>query len=186
MWADLDEDGTCHIGVDVFFAKVLGRIERIGYNASSGEHFPSIGLTANGIDLQMTFPRKIAVSTTNSHLRAEPNRIVSDPYTLGWLFEGKPLTAVTNEPDQPITKSILHADDLLCGKKAKTWMENEIRRLTELVSSQSFGDATHDRSKSKGPRLLADGGTFTENIFSQVTREQSIFLFKEFFTLPSG
>ncbi len=186
MWADLDEDGTCHIGVDGFFTKVLGKIERIEYKTSSGEHFPSIGLTVNGIDLQVTFPRRISISTTNSHLRAEPNRVVTDPYTLGWLFEGKCLTARTKEPGQPIAETIVHEDDLLCGREAKTWMEYETRRLTEIVSSQTFGNATHDRGRSKGPRLLADGGTFTENIFGQVTREQSLFLFKEFFTLPPG
>ena len=186
MWADLDDDGTCHVGLDAFLARVIGKLERIDFVTTSGEQYPTVTLMANGIALQMTFPKKISVSTTNSHLRAEPNRVVSDPYTLGWLFEGKSIAATTKGPGPSHAETYPQADDLLYGRNAKTWMESETRRLTELVSSQPFGDGTPDRVKQKGPHLLADGGTFTENIFGQLTREQSLYLSREFFSLPPG
>jgi len=50
MWVDLDEDDTCHIGIDPFLARVLGSVERVTFATSSGEHSPAVVLTANGID----------------------------------------------------------------------------------------------------------------------------------------
>ena len=47
MWADIDEDGICHVGIDPFLAKVLGRIDKLTFATTFGEHYPGVVITVN-------------------------------------------------------------------------------------------------------------------------------------------
>jgi glycine cleavage system H lipoate-binding protein len=169
MWADVDEDGTCHVGIDAFLARILGKIDRLTFATTGGEHTPAVSLTVDGVDFQMIFPNKMAVSAVNTHLRADPKRVLSDPYTLGWLFEGKPGSEHSHEsPD--MRRGLIH------GKRAQSWMKDETRRLTEFVQERAS-----DR-ESKNQRLMADGGMFTEDFMKHLTREEILLLYNEFFS----
>ncbi len=181
MWADYDEDGTFHIGIDAFLAKVLGNVDRLAFAPTTGEHNPSVCLTVNGVDLQMMFPRQLTVTSTNSHLRADPRSVVSDPYTLGWLFEGK-WTNASARPEKLPEDAHRSADQgLIRGKVAKTWMQEETRRLTEFVSNRiSHEESTYD---IKSKRLMADGGMFTEHFMNYLSKEEILILYDEFFSM---
>lgn len=180
MWADIDEDGTCHVGIDAFLSRVLGKVDKLTFATTGSEHNPAFSVTVNGVDLQMIFPNRMVVSSINAHLRADPNRVVSDPYTLGWLFEGKSIS--NNEAstkggrvdNAPMKRGLIH------GNSAKSWMQEETRRLTEFVQERSV------EKHAKGQRLMADGGLFTDNILDCLSREEILLLYNEFFSPRQG
>lgn len=186
MWADFDEDGICHIGIDAFLAKVLGHVEKLTFATAGGEHTPAVSVTVNGVDLQMIFPKRISVSSINTHLRVEPDKIVSDPYTLGWLFEGKFQSAPDRERSASGTSSNKVKEGLIRGIKAKGWMQEETRRLTEFVSGMLPGEAAAVGDRSRESRLMADGGMFTENIFNNLSKGEILSLYNEFFSPRPG
>ncbi len=170
MWADIDDEKFCHVGIDPFLAKVLGKVEKVTFATTAGEHHPTVSITSNGIDFQMVFPRKISISSINSHLRVDPGRLTTDPYTFGWLFEGTAQRDL-RQNDADIKQGLVH------GKNARVWMESESRRLTEFVHEKFVG--THENDQ----RLMADGGTFGEDILEHLNKEETLLLFNEFFSL---
>ncbi len=92
MWLDRGEDGLCHVGIDAFLARVLGRVERISYIWQKGIlRRPTAVLTAGGVDFEVVFPNSLHVTRCNLYLRADPARLTAEPYTAGWLFEGTPV-----------------------------------------------------------------------------------------------
>jgi len=155
MWLDMGEDGTCHAGIDGFLSRALGPVERISYVWTKGEHRPAVILTAAGMDLEVVFPNPLRIENCNLYLRANPARLRSEPYTAGWLFEGESL---------PET-----ARGLIEGAAARPWIEQEQRRMSQFLQE------TH-------AELAADGGTFAPGVMSQLSREQSLELFHEFFS----
>ncbi len=170
MWADVDEEGTCHVGIDPFFAKVLGSVDKLSFATTFGDHHPGVVITVNNIDFPMVFPNRINITATNSHLRAEPNRLVSDPYTFGWLFEGTALREAS------IAKTSHRGTAVVHGKKAREWMRNETRRLSDFLHSKftDFDDG--------GMRLMADGGLFSGDIIKHMSKTQALLLYSEFFS----
>lgn len=152
MWLDVTEDGTCHVGVDAFLARALGSIDRLTYIWQKGRHKPAAVLTVGGIDLEIVFPNPLLLTNCNLYLRANPSRIVSEPYTAGWLFEGTPL---------PETQR-----DLASGDQAREWMDAEQHRINEFLQPQS---------------APADGGMFAPGVVRQLERERALVLFHEFF-----
>jgi glycine cleavage system H lipoate-binding protein len=159
MWLDVTEDGICHAGIDAFLSRALGKIDRISYLGTSGRRRPSAVLSASGCDLEVIFPNEILLTGCNLYLRADPARLVAEPYTGGWLFEGAPL------PETP--------QNLLQGAEAREWMESEERRMNEFVQQQL--------ASQTGP-LAADGGLFTAGIARHLDRERLFALFHEFFS----
>ena len=69
--------------------------------------------------------KPVTLTGCNVYLRSDPARITSEPYTLGWLFEG---SAPGWNP----------SPDLLTGPAVRGWMRHEVRRMTEFV--QRRGD----------------------------------------------
>jgi len=167
MWLEIDEEGNCHVGVDPFFAKVIGGVDKLTFTASYGKHHPGVVMTLNGVDLSLVFPNRMNITAANSHLRADPHRVAADPYTFGWLFEGVE-AKISGEPG--ISRGLIH------GRDARTWMQNETRRLSEFIHERLAG-----RSESEG-RLAADGGTFGGEPIKNLDKEQILILYNEFFS----
>jgi glycine cleavage system H lipoate-binding protein len=163
MWLDVTEDGTCHAGIDAFLSRALGTVERIVYVWLRGEHRPAAVLTAGGVDYEVVFPNPLVLTNCNLYLRADPARLTAEPYTAGWLFEGKP---------GPGT-----ARGLLEGEPAREWMEQEQRRINEFLQ--------HGQTLQTGP-LAADGGLFAAGLPRYLDREQMLTLFHEFFSPYAG
>ena len=109
MWLDIDQDGYCHVGIDAFLSRALGRAERISYVWQRGQHRATAVVTVNGVDHELVFPNPFLLTNCNLYLRADPSRLTAEPYTGGWLFEGEP-TPETSE-------------SLLQGAAARQWME---------------------------------------------------------------
>lgn len=158
MWLDVTDDGTCHAGIDAFFSRVLGDVERLSYVWQKGRHRPTAVLTVAGVDLEVVFPNAFELTNCNLYLRGNPARIASEPYTGGWLFEGKP----ERETSQ----------NLLQGAHARRWMEREQIRINEFLQQQEY----------PGGRLAADGGLFAPGVVRHLERDQRLALFHEFFS----
>ena len=155
MWLDVGEDGSCHAGIDSFLSRALGPVERIGYVWTKGEHRPAAILTVGGIDLEVVFPNPLVISNCNLYLRANPARLASDPYTAGWMFEGTPVAETTSGLRQ--------------GDEARSWMEQEHRRMNQFLQDQA-------------PQHAADGGIFAPGVITQLPRDQAVALFHELFS----
>jgi glycine cleavage system H lipoate-binding protein len=157
MWLDVSEDGVCHAGIDAFLGRALGRIDRIAYVWQKGVHRPTAVLTAGGLDFEIVFPNELLLTACNVYLRSDPSRLAGEPYTSGWLFEGK-----TEERT---------LEGLRQGDGARAWMEDEVCRINQLLQEQT----------SQGS-LAADGGVFAPGLVRYLDRDQMLSLFHEFFS----
>ena len=157
MWLDVTEDGNCHVGIDAFLSRALGRVDAVSYVWERGRHRPSAVLTAGGVEVEVVFPNPLLIGGINRYLRADPSKLTSEPYTGGWLFEG---TAVEGT-----------LDHLLAGAEARRWMEEEQRRMNEFL--QSWGTA-------ESP-AMCDGGLFAAGVVRQLDRGPALALTHEFF-----
>jgi glycine cleavage system H lipoate-binding protein len=165
MWLDMAEDGYCHVGIDALLAKVLNHVDRIGFLTTRGEQRPAAVLSVGGIDLQVLFPNPIRITATNTYLRANPAKLTSDPYRLGWLFEG------VAAGDDPATAT----SGLLDGGEAATrWMTGEVDRLSRHVHELTCGSQEHG--------LMADGGSFAPDLLQHLDRARTLDLFHAFFS----
>jgi glycine cleavage system H lipoate-binding protein len=159
LWLDLAGDGPLHIGIDAFLARVLGKVRQVHFVTSRGHERPAVVFTIDGLDLQVVFPKPVTLTGCNVYLRSDPARITSEPYTLGWLFEG---SAPGWNP----------SPDLLTGPAVRGWMRHEVRRMTEFVQ----------RHCGASPHLMADGGVFSRDVLEHLTRDVRLQLFNEFFS----
>jgi glycine cleavage system H lipoate-binding protein len=159
MWLDMAEDGSCHVGIDAFFSRALGPVERISYVWKKGEHRPAAILTAAGIDFEVVFPNLLQITGCNLYLRANPARLRNEPYTAGWLFEG--------------TQSRETIHGLLRGAEAQAWTEQEERCMSQFLQEQTG-------------RFAADGGLFVPGLLAQLPRERAVATFHEFFSPWGG
>ncbi len=166
MWLEIDEEGICHIGVDAFLAKVIGRVDTLTFAATSGNHHPRIVITVDGVDLSIVFPNRLNITAINSHLRADPDRVITDPYTFGWLFEG---IETSTSGEAGVGHGLNH------GKSARIWMQNETARLSQFVHEKFAGVSETEN------RLVADGGAFTGQLSRHLSKEQLLILYAEFF-----
>jgi glycine cleavage system H lipoate-binding protein len=159
MWLDTTEDGICHAGIDAFLSRTLGKIDRISYVSTNGRRRPTAILSAAGCDLEVVFPNEILLTGCNLYLRADPSRLVAEPYTGGWMFEGAPLPETSR--------------NLLQGVEARQWMEREECRMNEFVQERMVSPV--------GP-VTADGGLFAPGVACHLDRDRTLALFHEFFS----
>jgi glycine cleavage system H lipoate-binding protein len=178
LWLDVSPDGTCHVGVDAFLARVLGECDEVTFLTTRGTVRPSARLSVRGVDLPLLFPKAIRITSANSMLRVHPDRLVSDPYGNGWLFEGtlpeegpkKPQSGAEPAPSLP----------LLPGPEAAGWIHEEVSRLNHVVHDLA------SRPDPDGLRFMADGGTFAGGLPKHLTREETMRLFDSFFSSEAG
>ena len=174
MWLETGEDGCCHIGIDGFMAKVLGRVEKLSYLPSRGADRPAAVLSAQGADLPVIFPNRVIVTSWNTHLRAHPERVTTHPYTLGWLFEGRAEEDAHLEPLHSISAGLIRE------KQAVQWMQEELHRFSEYAREQVM------MAWPGEGMLMTDGGTVTDHLLQHLSREQAVLLFNEFFSPFAG
>jgi glycine cleavage system H lipoate-binding protein len=169
MWLDENEDGSCHIGVDAFFTRVLGDVDNLSFAIPRGPGRVSAVIHTQGIDLSMIFPESVVVTRTNDYLRANPAKLISHPYSLGWLFEGRIKSGLLSVgQNRPV---------LLRGRAALDWMRAEVERISRFL---------HDRCAAMNPAAgatMMDGGTVRSGIARHLDREAILVLFNEFFAL---
>jgi glycine cleavage system H lipoate-binding protein len=155
FWLDASESGLCHIGLDGFLADVIGAADGITFVTSHGTHAPTVTLNVYGIEWPMSFPNQMTIQKVNSRLHSDPSRLTSDPYGVGWLFEGREL------PDQ--TRKCL-----IAGEQAAAWQAEERERLSHQIHE------TH--------ALNADGGIPVRGVAQLLPRQDLVSLLQHFFS----
>ena len=175
LWLDVAEDGICHVGADAFLAKLLPSIDAVHFPMSRGTLLPTAVLTVHGVDLHLMFPAMLTVTATNSYLRACPDRIKSQPYSGGWLFEG------TWPHGMDATVPAAAGTPFHDGRAAREWMHSEVRRLSAFVQDQIVAN----RPSIPGI-VLNDGGMLQDGFVSQLNRQELLTLFNEFFSPNAG
>jgi glycine cleavage system H lipoate-binding protein len=158
IWVDIAEDGACHAGIDAFFARILGQVDRVVFVSRRDRHRATAIVTVNGFDLEITLPMPLRVTAYNLYLRANPQRLTGDPYTRGWLFEGL--------PDDGF------ADSLLRGDAAQSWMDSEVSAINQFL---------RQLPSSTSP-TAADGGMFADGLARHLDQDNMLALFHEFFS----
>jgi glycine cleavage system H lipoate-binding protein len=160
MWIDASEEGSCHVGIDGLLAKTLGDVEGVSFVGTRGLCRPAVTVTVRGVDIQLVFPNPMLVTGSNVYMRANPSKLTSDPYRLGWLFEGK------QPPGGDATAGLMRGDE------AQAWMEQETDRVSRYVHEQI----------ARADCVFADGGAISGDIVKHLDREQVFELFHRFFS----
>jgi len=168
LWIDRGTDGVVHIGIDAFLASVLDTIDRITFVTTHGIHRPTVVFTVHGVDLQMVFPYRVHLTACNLYLRTHPSTVLSDPYTLGWLFEG------TMDPEETGPQTLQKS--LVSGRAAADWMQTEISRMSAMAHTFSHAQ------NPEGNVVMADGGMVHPGFMQLLTRDESLRVFDEFFS----
>lgn len=170
MWMDISPDGCVHIGIDSFLAGLMVQPDRLTFVTCGGICRPTLVFTIQGFDLPMVFPCRIRVTNPNLYMRTDPSRVLSDPYTFGWLFEGMEV-AEENTGQSAAAKRTLRT-----GRSVASWMHHEVERLSRFLHSISH------LADSQGVRLMADGGHRYKDLAGQLGREERIQLLDQFFS----
>jgi glycine cleavage system H lipoate-binding protein len=155
LWLEVDEEGLCHIGVDIFLADVAGTIDGVTFAVSHGSHRPALSLTVKGVEFPLLFPNPMLISGVNTRLRSNPDRITADPYGSGWLFEGWEVPGKTRT-------------GLIGGEHAKAWLVEERELLAHTIHNEQG--------------LCADGGYPVRGVARLLPRADVIRLFQQFFS----
>lgn len=124
MWLDVAADGTCHVGVDAFAGRILGRVDGVRFLCSTGLRSPAVSLQVQQVNLVMLFPRRIVVTGCNADLRADPTPLADDPYGTGWLFSGLYIDDLAGTAD------------LITGPQSVEWMHREFERMQTFVHDE--------------------------------------------------
>lgn len=170
LWLDVGTDGMCHVGIDAFFARVLGHLDGLSFVTWKGVARPTAVLTVRGIDLHLAFPNPMQITGVNAYLRSHPEKIISEPYGAGWLFEGTQAKGLSEKENKGIDSGLIR------GTQAREWMAQEARRFTSFVHE----DAAH--AQGEGFVLMADGGVPSHDLLQYLRREDALQLFNEFFS----
>jgi glycine cleavage system H lipoate-binding protein len=164
MWIDVHTDGTCHLGVDAFLVRVVGKVVRLTFSSTRGLSRPAAVLKVGvGLELPLVFPFMVDVVAANLALKREPEALTIDPYGRGWLYEGR------------LVEEILPTEMLRAGEHARSWLAAEMTRLTEVV----HGVVAH-RKSDLGP-TLADGGLFADGLADGLDQVELLRVFVAFF-----
>lgn len=167
MWLDITEEGTLHIGIDEFLAKTLGSIDTISFVTAKGIQRPTVAFTVRGVDMQLVFPNPICVLRANTYLRTNPKKLLTNPYSYGWLYEGEILKS------SEVNSVCTH---LITGKQAVEWMKHEVERMS------AFAHERVAQADSNGAVLMADGGGFYSGIAQHISRDEILQMSNEFFS----
>ena len=165
LWIESGADGTCHIGVDAFMAKVLGSAEHLTFVTTKGYHRPTVSFTVHGTEMQFVFPVPMTITRANTYLRTHPEKVFADPYTVGWLFEGNEDTAMSARFDGFIT-----------GDAVRPWMEKEMQRMA------TFAHHLTELPGVDGTVMMTDGGQFRTGIVRHLAKAAALALYNDFFS----
>lgn len=163
MWLYTGPNGACHIGIDEFFASILGGVDHISFVTTSGVHRPNAVVTVRGVDWPISFRNRLLITAAHVYLRSNPARLTSDPYGSGWVFEGWEL------PDTNIRTG------LMSGPQALAWMQQERARLDEMIHQLA------GKAHGGGPAVLNDGGQAVRDVLGQLGREEILRMLHAFF-----
>jgi len=141
-WAFLEMDGRVKVGLDHFFQRVFGKIDKIEVPAP-GEDLEqgsaAIVVTSGERSLKARMPVGGQIEKVNQRVLSDPRILLRDSYNEGWILRLKP-------------KNFLESTgSLIFGKYAREWLAGEIKRLRDFLIK-------HVTSEDVSMRTMYDGG----------------------------
>lgn len=173
MWLDRNDNNTCHIGVDAFFTRSLGRLDAVSYPYHRDDCRPVVRFTVDGAVFDLAFPNAVNCTEINTHLVVDPSEVLRDPYGRGWLFQGITPPASTNGTSDPVERGLLRDEE------ARRWMDNECDRLAAFAHNHLPA-----QSADTGP-VMQDGGRFCGRLADVLDSGTLYRLHTAFFSLQS-
>ncbi len=143
-WVLLEGDRV-RVGLDDFSQKLLGPADEVRLPEIGKVYYQDhlcLALFREGKKASFEAPVDGAIEEINPKVRQNPSLIHDDPYGEGWLFTVKPVNLRRN------------LENLLTGEDAVIWMEEESRRLLNLVDTRV------------GVTLL-DGGAIVDDVYGR-------------------
>ncbi len=150
---------NARVGIDAFAGNLFGKIDSIELASLNrwvrqGQKLCTVKREGRSIDLLS--PVEGVLVSVNHHVLKDPNLVVEDPYTSGWL-------CVIKAPELAINIKNLLQDNVVAA-----WMQNSIARLGAKLQELT-------------PALAQDGGLPIKGLFFQVDASVQQQLAKEFF-----
>ena len=138
-WVRVERDGNVRVGLDDFGQWLLGSVQGVelpgpGETVLEGARAYDIRLNAGRIGLLAPVSGRII--TTNESLLKQPELVNQSPYVNGWLFTMKPF----NLPSELV--------NLLYGKRAGRWIEQEIERVRGKVGGDGGQSSIYELKKN--------------------------------------
>jgi glycine cleavage system H protein len=135
-----EEGRTFRLGLDAFAAAIIGWCQEIRWRTSKANRGETISEIDLGLGvLSVGAPLQCNVAAGNPALLEDPRRLVTAPYTEGWILD-----LVMDDPAQ--------CDGLLTADAARRKTQLDFQRFRRRAAMQLLADAT-----VVGPSL-ADGG----------------------------
>ena len=165
LWAFREMDGSVKIGLDNFFHRVVGKIDKIEV-PQPGEDIAEatnlIKVKSGDREVTVSVPVRGKVKEVNIGAVENPGYLSKRKYSDRWLFSIEPDNF---QETMPLFKA---------GTEAKNWMSNEIKRVKDLISGfMSTGDLKL--------QTMADGGTIVKGVSEMLDNQSWEKLKKEFF-----
>ena len=157
-WALSESPNLVRVGIDDFASKLLGKVEGVslpqrGQWIRQGQKI--LSFKRNGQTVEMVSPIEGSISDVNDAIVDNPELALKDPYGDGWMISVQSPDAKTN------------FRNLLGGALVNRWMEESAFRLAA--------------SMPKSAVTMADGGTVSADLGSQIPAEKYLAVVNEFF-----
>jgi glycine cleavage system H lipoate-binding protein len=125
-WAIREGRDSARMGVDGFTANLLNKVDAVVVTAEQrwvrqGQKL--LTLNSGEQTLDMLSPLEGVVTAVNSEVLKDPGLLMRDPYNAGWVCTIKSPDLETN------------LRNLVQGSMVASWMQNNISRLSQMVSS---------------------------------------------------
>ncbi len=156
-WAHLEKSGNARVGLNDFLLQVVGPVQvkqllPPGSKVQQGEVLAQI--TQNGKQLSIPSPITGVVVSANEELIDEPELLLDDPYTGGWLY--------ALEPENWKKET----GGLYLAEEATRWISSELERFKDFLSISLARHAPE-------PTVVAfqEGGELRKHIMTELDEE---------------
>ena len=162
-WAFLEIDGKVKIGLDHFFQRVFGKVEKIevpepGKDLEQGS--PFLVVQSGERRLKARIPVGGKIEEVNQEVINDPEILIRDSYRDGWILRMKPDNFLES------TRS------LIFGKYAKKWLSGEINRLRDfLVKNVSKEDVALQTMYDGGIPVHGVSGLIDDKLWAALKKE---------------
>lgn len=152
-WTHLNPSGYAKVGLDDWLMHITGNIQvdylrEVGEKVSKGDAI--IKLNKDGKQLEIASPISGEIKRLNLLVIEEPELIIEDPYSQGWLYQIKPKNWVSE------TSAYYLADE------ATAWSRRELSKFKDFLSKNDPNVAV---------AVMQEGGELIDHPLAQSSEE---------------
>ena len=157
-WVMKEGADDARVGVDKFVTNLMGKIDHVdvcGANRWVRQGQKIVTLTSGSTSISLLSPVEGVVTAVNDDVLRDPSLVTSDPYENGWI-------AMVKSPDLKVNQR-----NLIQGSMVAPWMQNNVARLSAMISPT--------------PALAQDGGAPVSGLLPLLSPELREKVVNEFF-----